>query len=65
MATLTSVYNARPQWLADAQVALGGAVGRAYGSSADVSDDEILCESLSLNGCGRLGWSCGFPRRKW
>ena len=29
--TLTNLYNARPQWLADAQAALDAAVAAAYG----------------------------------
>ena len=29
--TLTNLYNARPQWLADAHAALDGAVAAAYG----------------------------------
>ena len=48
--TLTNLYNARPQWLADAHHALDGAVAAAYGWSADISDDEALRELLALNG---------------
>ena len=48
--TLTNLYNARPQWLADAHEALDAAVAAAYGWSADISDDEILRELLTLNG---------------
>ena len=48
--TLTNLYNIRPQWLADAHVALDAAVAAAYGWSADISDDEVLRELLALNG---------------
>ncbi len=48
--TLTNLYNARPQWLADAHAALDAAVAAAYGWSADISDDEVLRELLALNG---------------
>ena len=51
--TLTNLYNARPQWLADAHEALDAAVAAAYGWSADISDDEVLRELLTLNGGGR------------
>ena len=40
--TLTNLYNARPQWLADA-------VAAAYGWPADITDDEALRELLTLN----------------
>ena len=48
--TLTNLYNARPQWLADAHDALDSAVASAYGWSEDISDDEVLRELLTLNG---------------
>ena len=51
--TLTNLYNARPQWLADAHEALDAAVAAAYGWSADISEDEVLGELLGLNGGGR------------
>ena len=51
--TLTNLYNARPQWLADAHDALDAAVAAAYGWSAEISDDEVLRELLALNGGGR------------
>ena len=38
--TLTSLYNARPTWLADAHAALDAAVATAYGWPADISDDD-------------------------
>jgi len=47
--TLTNLYNARPQWLADAHAALDAAVAAAYGWSADISDDDVVQELLSLN----------------
>ena len=51
--TLTNLYNARPQWLADAHEALDAAVAAAYGWSADISDDEVLRGLLALNGGGQ------------
>ena len=51
--TLTNLYNARPQWLADAHEALDAAVAAAYGWSADISDGEVLRELLAMNGGGR------------
>ena len=48
--TLTNLYNARPQWLADAHAALDAAVATAYGWPADISDDDALAELLALNG---------------
>ena len=50
--TLTNLYNARPQWLADAHEALDAAVAAAYGWPADISDGEVLRELLVLNGGG-------------
>ena len=47
---LTNLYNARPEWLADAHEALDAAVTAAYGWAADISDDEVLRELLALNG---------------
>ena len=47
--TLTNLYNARPQWLADAHAALDAAVAAAYGWDAAISDDEALRQLLSLN----------------
>ena len=51
--TLTSLYNARPQWLADAHAALDAAVAVAYGWDADISDEEALSELLALNSGSR------------
>ena len=47
--TLTNLYNARPQWLADAHAALDAAVAAAYGWPTDITDDEALRELLALN----------------
>ena len=51
--TLTDLYNARPQCLADAHDALDAAVAAAYGWPADVFDDDILRELL--RGLHRVG----------
>ena len=47
--TLTNLYNARPQWLADAHASLDTAVAAAYGWDADISEDDALRELLALN----------------
>ena len=47
--TLTNLYNARPQWLADAHDALDVAVASAYGWPTDISEDDALRELLALN----------------
>ena len=47
--TLTSLYNARPTWLADAHAALDAAVATAYGWPVDISNDDALAELLALN----------------
>ena len=47
--TLTNLYNARPQWLADAHAALDAAVAAAYGWPAGISNDDALRELLALN----------------
>ena len=47
--TLTNLYNARPQWLADAHDTLDAAVASAYGWSAEISDDAALRELLKFN----------------
>ena len=47
--TLTNLYNARPQWLADAHDALNAGVAAAYGWPADISEDDVLRELLALN----------------
>jgi hypothetical protein len=51
--TLTNLYNARPQWLANAHAALDSAVADAYGWGAEwaagMNDDEILARLFALN----------------
>ena len=47
--TLTSLYNARPQWLADAHAALDAAVAATYGWPSDIAADEALRGLLQLN----------------
>ncbi len=52
--TLTNLYNARPQWLANAHAALDMAVADAYGWGDDyragaLTDDEILARLFRLN----------------
>ena len=51
--TLTNLYNARPQWLANAHAALNAAVAAAYGWPADISDAAALRELLALNLAGK------------
>ena len=50
--TLTNLYNACPQWLADAHAALDAAVAAAYGWDAGVSEDDALRELSTLNLAG-------------
>ena len=47
--TLTNLYNARPQWLADAHAALDAAVALAYGWDAEISEEEALRNLLAIN----------------
>jgi hypothetical protein len=47
--TLTNLYNARPQWLADAHRDLDAAVAAAYGWAADISEEDALAKLLALN----------------
>ena len=47
--TLTNLYNAREQWLADAHAELDAAVAAAYGWPADISEEEALAELLKMN----------------
>jgi type II restriction/modification system DNA methylase subunit YeeA len=52
--TLTNLYNARPQWLANAHDALDAAVADAYGWGEDwragrLDDDAILARLFALN----------------
>ena len=47
--TLTALYNARSQWLADAHASLDAAVAAAYGWDTDIDDEAALAELLALN----------------
>ena len=47
--TLTKLYNARPQWLADAHASLDAAVAMAYGWDANILDDDALKALMALN----------------
>ena len=47
--TLTNLYNARPQWLADAHAALDATVAAAYGWDAEISEDNALAQLLAFN----------------
>jgi type II restriction/modification system DNA methylase subunit YeeA len=47
--TLTKLYNARPDWLANAHRALDTAVFAAYGWPPTLTDQEILANLLALN----------------
>ena len=47
--TLTNLYNARPQWLADAHATLDSAVAAAYGWEAGISEDDALKSLLKSN----------------
>ena len=42
-----NLYNARPQWFADAVVAFNATVGAAYGCDAGISDDNALRDLLA------------------
>ena len=53
--TLTNLYNARPQWLADAHAQLDAAVAAAYGWPADIADDAALADLLARNGAALAG----------
>ena len=55
--TLTSLYNARPQWLADAHAALDAAVAAAYGWDTSISEDLALQMLLDLNAAQSAGRS--------
>ena len=48
--TLTNLYNARPQWLADAHARLDASVAAAYGWPADIMDEKVLADLLARNG---------------
>ena len=47
--TLTNLYNARPQWLADAHAALDTAVATAYGWDPNISENAALHMLSDLN----------------
>ena len=47
--TLTRLYNARPQWLANAHAEVDAAVADAYGWEADVDEGEALRRLMELN----------------
>ena len=47
--TLTNLYNAWPQWLANAHAQLDAAVAAAYGWPGDIADDAALRELLARN----------------
>ena len=47
--TLTKLYNARPQWLADAHAALDAAVAAAYGWDMGISEEAAMNEMFKLN----------------
>ena len=50
--TLTALYNARPQWLADAHAVLDAAVATAYGWDVGMSEEQALRELLTINASG-------------
>ena len=45
--TLTNLYNARPQWLANAHATLDAAVAAAYGWPTDITKEEPDVMSVS------------------
>ena len=47
--TLTNLYNAHPQWLADAHETLDAAVAAAYGWPAGIAAADALRNMLALN----------------
>lgn len=47
--TLTNLYNARPEWLAQAHERLDRAVYAGYGWEYPLADEEILARLLALN----------------
>ena len=47
--TLTNLYNARPQWLADGHAQLDAAVAAAYGWPSDITDEAALAKLLARN----------------
>ncbi len=61
--TLTKLYNARPQWLADAHATLDAAVAAAYGWPDNIPEDEALDALLALNLGDPLEESGGLAER--
>ena len=57
--TLTALYNARPQWLADGHAALDAAVAAAYGWNIDGADDDFVRKLSDLNMTAG-GWNGSF-----
>ena len=53
--TLTNLYNAKPQWLADAHAALDVAVAAAYGWEPGIAEAEALAKLLAYNLTSRDG----------
>ena len=51
--TLTALYNARPQWLADAHAALDVAVAAAYGWDVGITEDDALRDLMARNQSGQ------------
>lgn len=47
--TVTNLYNAHPTWLANAHARLDAAVYAAYGWPADLPDEEVFKNLLTLN----------------
>jgi type II restriction/modification system DNA methylase subunit YeeA len=47
--TLTNLYNERPAWLDNAHRDLDAAVAAAYGSPADIAEEDALARLLALN----------------
>ena len=60
--TLTALYNAWPQWLADAHAALDSAAAAAYGWDADIANEDALRELLALNSANRAEVNTGNSR---
>ena len=60
--TLTNLYNARPQWLADAHATLNSSVAMAYGWDAAISEDDALRDLMARNLSGRQSAGQASPR---
>ena len=50
--TLTNLYNARPEWLANAHATLDAAVATAYGWPVDIAEEDALRDLLQRNRAG-------------